>query len=85
MLSNFCVVFAITWNVSVGLRAAGPGAAAVELQDESAPASMNATAAASMHLPRTRLIRSSPPAVSFDLDSDPEGQCRAPGPPGRQD
>jgi hypothetical protein len=66
MLSNFCVVFAITWNVSVGGGAADPaeagleatrlGAAAVEPQDESAMASVTATAAASPHLPRIRLI-----------------------------
>jgi hypothetical protein len=54
MLSNFCVVFAITWNVSVGGGAADPaeadleatrlGVPAVEPQDESAMASVTATA-----------------------------------------
>ena len=57
MLSNFCVVFVITRNFSVGLGAAGPGAAADEPQDESAPASMNAAVAASTHVPRIRLMR----------------------------
>src|SRR6476646_8249649 len=85
MLSNFRVVFVITWNLSVGLGATGPGAAPVEPQDASAPASMNATAAASTDLPRTRLMRWSPRAVCFDLDADPRGHRQVSGPPGRQD
>lgn len=83
MLSNFCVVFVITWNLSAGRGASGPGAAAVELQDESAPASMNAIAAATTHVPRTRLIRWSPRALCFDLDGDlAAGPTR--WPPGRR-
>src|ERR1700759_5074187 len=70
MLSNFCVVLAITRNISVGLAAAGPGAAVDEPQDDSAPASRDATAAATTHVPPTRLMRSSPRTLCSDRDGD---------------
>lgn len=83
MLSSFCVVCVITWNVSVGFGATGPGAAAFEPQDASAPASMNATAA-SPHVPRTRLMRWSPRALCFDLMAawGPRPGIRPSRPPG---
>src|ERR1700729_1636768 len=88
MLSNFCVVFTITWNVSVGLGLARPGAAAVEPQDASAAASMNTRAAVSADVPRSRLLRPSPQALCFDLAGGREATARYPafsGPPGLKD
>jgi hypothetical protein len=95
MLSNFCVVIAITWNVSVVGGAAGPaeagleatrlGAAAVEPHDESPTTSVTATAAASPHLPRIRLMRWSPRALCSDLDRNLEAAARYPALARRQD
>ena len=71
MLSNFCVVFTITWNVSVGLGSARPGAAAVEPQDASAAVSVNTRAAVSADVPRSLLVRRSPQGLQIGGAGDP--------------